>query len=167
MTKKNLFKNTKTKKNQKRKKIRKRNTKKNKKGGWLEPAEKAKCVNKDEFSEFIVKGKTYGKGEKISNIQSENLSMFPDNTCFKTAAISAYINDLLSSGIGPGDPLFVTPINNIPINVEYLDKLGIKYKKENLVPKSVKDAFNIVKPDMDYRTPEVKEKEEVYKRRSI
>ena len=160
MTKKNLLKNTKTKKKQIRKKIRKRNTKKNKKGGWLEPAEKAKCVNKDEFSEFIVKGKTYGKGEKISNIQSENLSMFPDNTCFKTAAISAYINDLLSSGIGPGDPLFVTPINNIPINVEYLDKLGIKYKKENLVPKSVKDAFNIVKPDMDYRTPEVKEKEE-------
>ena len=28
------------------------------------------------------------------------------------------------------------------------------------MPKSVKDAFNIVKPDMDYRTPEVKEKEE-------
>ena len=135
-------------------------TKKNKKGGWLEPTEKEKCVNKLDSSLFIVKGKTYGKGEKISNIQSENLSMFPDSTCFKTAAISAYINDLLAIGIGPDDKDFVTPINNTPINAEYLDKLGIEYKKENLVPKSVKEAFNIVEPDMDYRTPEVKENEQ-------
>ena len=150
----------KTKKKQIRKKMRKRNTKKNKKGGWLEPTEKEKCVNKLDSSLFIVKGKTYGKGEKISNIQSENLSMFPDSTCFKTAAISAYINDLLAIGIGPDDKDFVTPINNTPINAEYLDKLGIEYKKENLVPKSVKEAFNIVEPDMDYRTPEVKENEQ-------
>jgi len=107
-----------------------------------------------------MNSKTYGIGEMISRIRAENLSMFPDNTCFKTAVVASYINDLLASGIGPGDPSFVTPKNNTPINAEYLDKLGIKYKKEILVPKSIKDAFNIVKPDMDYRTPDVKEKEE-------
>ena len=107
-----------------------------------------------------MNGVTYGKGELIKPTLPENLSMFPDNTCFKTAAIASYINDLLERGIRPGDLDFVTPIQKTAINAEYLDKLGIKYKKEILVPKSIKEAFNIVKPDMDYRTPEVKAKEE-------
>ena len=165
MTKKNFLKNAKTKnaktkKKQIHKKIRKRNTKKNKKGGWLEPAEKAKCTNKGELDRFIKNSKTYGTAQNINRIQAENLSMFPDDTCFKTATVAAYINDLLASGIGPGSTNFVTPINNTPINAGYLDKLGIKYKKDIIVPKSIKDAFNIVKPDMDYRTQEVKEKEQ-------
>jgi hypothetical protein len=86
--------------------------------------------------------------------------MFPDGTCFYNATIANYINSLLESGIGPGSPEFVTPIDKIPIDEKYLDKLSIRYKKELIVPKAIKEAFNIVKPDMDYREPSVKATEE-------
>ena len=166
-------KNMKTKKGQKKwqKTKQKQNTKKNTKGGWLEPAEKENCSNKEEVDEFINNSKKYGTRQTISNLPAETLSMFPDNTCFKTSTVASYINDLLSSGIGTGHSEFVTPMKKTPITAEYLDKLGIGkgegegtyktgYKKENLVPKSIVDAFNIVEPDMDYRTPGVKEKEQ-------
>ena len=149
-----------TKKKQIRRKIRKQNTKKNIKGGWLEPAEKASCINKKGLNMFTKNNKEFGTSERINRIQAQNLSMFPDNTCFRTATVADYINDLLASGKGPGHTEFVTPTKNTQISAEYLDKLGIEYKKENLVPKSLEDAFNIVEPDMDYRPPEVKKNEQ-------
>jgi hypothetical protein len=142
--------------NKKTKKIQKQNMKK---GGWLEDAQKKTCTNYKEGKNFFtIKDEndndiTFGDGESINQIRAENLSMFPNNTCFYSKTMASYIRYLLSNGIKPGHSKFVTPTEpKVQIEPQMLENF-------NIVPKDLVEAFNVV-VDTDYRPPDVKEEEE-------
>ena len=140
----------------KTKKIQKQNMKK---GGWLEDEQKKNCTNyKDGKNIFTIKDEndndiTFGDGEIINKIRAENLSMFPNNTCFLTKTMASYIRYLLVNEIGPGHAKFVTPTEpKVQIDSQMLQDFSI-------VPKELVEAFNVV-VDTDYRPPDVKVEEE-------
>jgi len=140
----------------KTKKIQKQNMKK---GGWLEDEQKKTCTNYKEGKNFFtIKDEndndiTFGDGESINQIRAENLSMFPNNTCFYSKTMASYIRYLLSNGIKPGHSKFVTPTEpKVQIDPQMLENF-------NIVPKDLVEAFNVV-VDTDYRQPDVKEEEE-------
>jgi hypothetical protein len=161
--------NKKTKKRQ-NKKTKKRQIKNMKKGGMLLDLQKKSCINYDGKNYFTIKDEMgnieaeFGDKDKssIKKTQAENLSMFSNNTCFRTDTMAEYLRYLVNRGIGPGHDKFVTPTEPFQkINQQMLHDFGIKYDKDSpFVPKELVEAFNVVEPDTDYRPPDIKEEEE-------
>jgi len=132
-------------------------TKKNKKGGVLTPAEAGTCINSHDTMTDPITRKNFGNNQELLTVNPSELSKLSDNTCYRTTTLSNYVNYLLSNGSDPDSADFVTPDGTyIDVNLFDLD-----YNKEIRIPKRIKNgAFNNVKPDMDYRSPDVKRREQ-------
>jgi hypothetical protein len=156
--------------NNKRKSRKSRKSRKNKKGGYVD--NKRNCSNYSRMIDTIKSNSpnspngtiSFGTGKPLIKVQAANLTMFPypDNRCYRSKTVSEYISWLFSNGFRPGTDGFKTPGGAV-ITKEYLDAHGINeltYDKSINIPKELKNAFNIVTPDTDYRTETEKNKQD-------